>query len=56
MAFIAELSLLAEEVMSRESNMIALASAAIDWLTLLSFCAMRFHIWYTGQTSGSIGA
>lgn len=38
MAFIAELSLLAADAISRES-------AAIDWLAMLSRCAIRFHIY-----------
>lgn len=41
MVFIAELSLLAAAASSRES-------AAIDWLAMLSRCAMRFQI-YTSQ-------
>lgn len=42
MAFIAELSLLAAEAISRES-------AAIDWLAMLSRCAIRFHIYSASQ-------
>ncbi len=38
MAFMAELSLLAAEAISRES-------AAIDWLAMLSRCAIRLHIY-----------